>query len=135
MKEKKLTICLIDDDRIQHFIIKKLISETYLNNEDQNLFFFDGEQGINHLKLHHDNKSKLPDIILLDLNMPIMDGWQFLAAYEKVFPLLERKSIIYILSSSHNPRDIQRAKEFQKVSGYLTKPISVSELEHIIRKI
>ncbi len=130
MKNKD-TLCLIDDDIIHQFIIKKLVSGIH-TSQKKLLVFSNGEEGINYLRSNTNYTNKLPDLILLDLNMPIMDGWQFLNEYEKIYPTLKKDVTIYILSSSNNPKDIEKAQDFEKVSGYLTKPISELELEDLI---
>ncbi len=127
----KNTICLIDDDIIHQFIIKKLVDNIQLNKKDL-LIFSNGEEGINYLKSNNECVQKLPDLILLDLNMPIMDGFQFLQEYKEVHPTIKKDMTIYILSSSDNPKDKERTKKFKEVSGYLTKPITELELEELI---
>lgn len=126
------TVCIIDDDIIHQFIMKKLVSSFKGDKEKKILTFSNGLEGINYIKSTINNKDLLPDIILLDLNMPVMDGWQFMSEYERIFPELAKEIEIYILSSSDNPKDIEKVKEYQKVLGYLIKPISEEELEKLI---
>lgn len=135
MVKTRDTVCVIDDDIIHQFIMKKLVSDIMSDNEKRILVFSNGLEGITYLKNTINKKEDLPDIILLDLNMPIMDGWGFLNEYENLFPRLGKDIAIYILSSSDNPKDIERVKEYQKVSGYLIKPITEEELEKLITAI
>jgi len=69
----------------------------------------------------------LPELILLDLNMPIWDGWQFLDEFTKI--PIEEKVIIYILTSSNNPEDLKKAAEYNLASNYLVKPITLDNLK------
>ena len=135
MVKTRETVCIIDDDLIHQFIMKKLVRDINCDKEKKILVFSNGLEGITYLKNTIDKKEDLPDIILLDLNMPVMDGWGFLNEYEDLFPRLGKKIEIYILSSSDNPRDIERVKEYQRVSGYLIKPITEEELEKLITAI
>lgn len=115
-------LALIDDDDIFVFLTKKVIEQTDL--VEQIKVFGNGRDAINFLKKNADNSDLLPEIILLDLNMPIMDGWQFLEDYILLKPKIDKKITIYIISSSISPHDIERAKGINAVSDFIIKPVT-----------
>jgi CheY-like chemotaxis protein len=78
---------------------------------------------------------KLPAIILLDLNMPIMNGWEFLDEFIKMPTNNTKPTSIYIISSSVDPRDLEKVKSYEKVSNYILKPITPKDLETILQTI
>ncbi|MDT0644393.1 response regulator [Zunongwangia sp. F363] len=128
---KKIDItCIIDDDPIFVFGAKKIMQLGNFCNSF--MVFHKGEEAINKLRPIILANAKVPDIILLDLNMPVMDGWQFLDEFIKI---PSRKEIlIYIVSSSIDPQDVERAKSYDHISNYLVKPISIEELQKILQK-
>ncbi len=128
----ELHFFLIDDDEIFQFIMKNTIHE--INPDIKIQFFTDGEKGIECLKENLDAVNKLPDIILLDLNMPFMDGWEFLNEYKSLKSDLKKEINIYLLTSSNSQQDVERAKEISTLSGYLVKPISRDGLKDLICK-
>lgn len=128
----KLHFFLIDDDEIFQFIMKNTIQE--INPEIKIQFFTDGEKGIDCIKENLHSANNLPDIILLDLNMPFMDGWEFLNEYRSLESDLKKEINIYLLTSSNSAHDIDRAKEISTLSGYLVKPISRDGLKDLIGK-
>ena len=89
------TLTLVDDDDIFVFLTTKIIEQT--NLVDLIKVFGNGLDAINFLKENKNNVDALPDIILLDLSMPIMNGWQFLEEYNKLNPTIGKKITIYIL--------------------------------------
>jgi len=91
--------------------------------------FSNGSEAISHLKKVLKENLRLPDIILLDLNMPVMDGWQFLDEFKNIN--FGKKITVYIVSSSIDPHDHVRAKEYTSVSSFLVKPITRVELEAV----
>jgi CheY-like chemotaxis protein len=95
-------------------------------------FFSDGEKGIDFLKRNLSAAINLPDIILLDVNMPFMDGWEFLNEYKSLKTEIKKDINIYLLTSSNNPGDIAKAKEISALSGYLVKPISKDGIKNLI---
>jgi CheY-like chemotaxis protein len=74
-----------------------------------------------------DKPSSLPDVILLDLNMPILDGWQFLDEFVKL--PIKKEIAIFIVTSSIDPSDIEMVKKYDIVKSYIMKPITAQKLE------
>jgi CheY-like chemotaxis protein len=126
--DKKLTIAIIDDDIIFHFIFSKLMEN--LQGVNEVLIFSDGKEAIDFINSNINNLDKLPDIIFLDINMQVMNGWQFLDRYKLLE--MKKKIMIYIVSSSNNPDDIIDAKAILEVSDYLVKPIKGEQYADII---
>jgi len=120
--------CIIDDDPIFIFGVKKIMEIIGFCNSI--LVFKNGKEALNSLKAIILAKEKLPDIILLDLNMPILDGWQFLEEFVKV--PCKKKIMIYIASSSVDPEDVLRAKSYEVVSDYIVKPVSIERLKEVL---
>lgn len=122
--------CIIDDDPIFIFGAKRMME---LSNFCHSFMIFkNGEEAINRLKPIMMNGEDIPDIILLDINMPIMDGWEFL---EEFIKLEAHKLItIYIVSSSIDPVDLNRAKRYKNISNYIIKPISIETLKGILQE-
>ncbi len=123
----KRSICVIDDDMIYHMIIKKVIERT---NQFETIQFY--KDGIYALQDFKDPEVVLPEMILLDINMPQMDGWQFLESLIKHRPTFKDETIIYIVTSSIAHSDREKAKSFDEISGFLSKPVSVESLKKII---
>ncbi len=129
MKKNK-TICIIDDEEINQFILTTIIKN--LNSEIKILSFNNGEVALNAIKQLLDSNEDMPDIILLDLNMPVMGGWQFMDEYVKLH--IGTKTAIYIITSSSSPDDKKKAKTYSEISDYLTRPIATNTLKEIIEK-
>jgi CheY-like chemotaxis protein len=123
-------VFVVDDDKIFHFIIKKLLLN---NNIDVNPTFFEnGFEAIEGIKNKLKQGENPPDLILLDINMPILDGWQFLDEFKLIKKLLNKEIIIYIVSSSDNHVDITKAKDYkEEVKNYYLKPMSPEDIKAI----
>ena len=119
------TVCIIDDDTIYTSIISKLIQN--YSSVKETLVLGNGEEAINYLKTND-----APDIILLDLEMPVMDGWEFLEHYMVLKSQLPKECKLYVCSSSVNPVDINRAKTYDCVVDYISKPIPNEWLKKIV---
>lgn len=123
--------CLIDDDPVHVFLSKKYLKQTGMI---ENLMVFqNGKIAFYSLAAIVQEGGELPKVILLDLNMPIWDGWQFLDEFIKI--PIEEEITIFILSSSISNRDIEKAKKYNQVSNYIIKPIKVENLISLLEKI
>jgi CheY-like chemotaxis protein len=87
--------------------------------------FFNGQEAIDYfLAPENQHIDVLPDVIFLDINMPVMNGWNFLEAFDKIFFSLPKKILIYVVSSSVDESDMERSKSFMSVTDYVIKPIN-----------
>lgn len=128
---KKIDLaCIIDDDPIFVFGAKKIMQFSDFCNSF--MVYHNGEEAIDGLRPIILANEKMPDIILLDLNMPIMDGWQFLDEFTQI--PTEKEILIYIVTSSIDPADVNRAKAYNRVSNYLVKPISIEDLRKSLQE-
>jgi CheY-like chemotaxis protein len=123
-------IFLIDDDPIFVFLTRKIISSTASTSEITE--FSDGQTAIDFLSDSANSPGLLPDIIFLDLSMPVMDGWQFLKEFVLLEPGLKKKITLYIVSSSISPHEVERSKTFEVVSDFLIKPLEEEKIAEII---
>ena len=128
---KPFLICIIDDDDIFRYTMKRHLGT--LKIPQKILAFPDGEQAINFMVDNVGNSQTLPDIIFLDINMPIMDGFQFMEEYVKLKPRVGKKITVYMISSSVNPTDLEKAKGITEISDYLIKPIEPEKLGELIQ--
>ncbi len=125
--------CIIDDDPISVFGIKRSMKET--NFSDNVVVYTNGQDALDGLTKMIDEGKKLPSIIFLDLNMPIMDGWEFLDDFIKIPNTNTDKVIIFIVSSSMDPRDIIKAKNYNMVNNYILKPILRKDLVRLMSEL
>ena len=126
-------ICIIDDDEVYQFTVTKNIQSQQLAKKI--LVFSDGEEALNFLCANIGDNNAVPDVIFLDINMPIMVGWQFLEEYIRLKPRIGKKVTLYMVSSSVDPADTQRAKQIEEVSDYIIKPITPDQLKVIVNTL
>ncbi|MEY2924263.1 MAG: hypothetical protein RLZZ337_811 [Bacteroidota bacterium] len=125
----KPRIAIVDDDSIFQFSTKVKIQKLELASEI--IIFNDCEEILEFLK--SDKKKSSIDIILLDINMPMLDGWDFLEEYAKLQVENDLHHTIYMLSSSINPVDVEKAKNNKWVEDYIIKPIKDEDLGKIFK--
>ncbi|MDN3551363.1 MAG: response regulator [Mucilaginibacter sp.] len=130
INDKPVSVLLVDDDEINNFISIKLIKKALLNTEI--MACLNGKFAIDQLAdIQKRDPSKMPDYILLDINMPIMNGWEFLEEFKRlnIDPL--GKSKIYIISSSVFSNDINKAKSYPLVKDFISKPLNVEKIKEL----
>ena len=123
--KKYRTVMLIDDNEIDNLINQKMIEAASVT---EHIYTHTGaKSAIEFLK----NMEKLemadqvlPDLIFLDIDMPLMDGFQFLDEFEKLSNVAKKKCKIVMLTTSINPQDFNRSKKYENVRLYLNKPLS-----------
>ena len=122
----KKVIWVIDDDPIYQIIINKIIqkSETFSTIST----FKNGRIALDAFQQLLDNDTALPDIILLDINMPVMDGWEFMEELGLIKPKFMKQIVVYIVSSSIALEDKNKSKSYENILGYLSKPVTVDDL-------
>ncbi|MFT3738755.1 MAG: response regulator [Breznakibacter sp.] len=127
------TLYLVDDDNIFQLLANEVIKATKM--VDKVKIFSNGHEAINFLESAQNDPEKLPDVILLDLFMPVLDGWGFLEKYMSLKSKLSKNTAIYVLSSSIDPDDINKAKSNSDVSDYIIKPITKDKFLRSIKEL
>ncbi len=122
-------VILVDDNEIFNITHQKVIELNQFS--EKTLVFQSGQEALDYLKLNEKNIEELPEIIFLDINMPIMDGFQFLEIFEKYDELVRSRCRIIMLSSSISPKDIDRAASSIYVKKYFNKPLTARYLNAI----
>jgi|tagenome__1003787_1003787.scaffolds.fasta_scaffold17975028_1 CheY-like chemotaxis protein len=133
MHQPKPNILIVDDDLVYRFAATKTIAATGLAERIEECN--DGLEALTLLKKNIGYPENLPDVIFLDINMPTMDGWEFLIAFEKIVSEFSKTMHIYMVTSSIDKHDIQRSKEFATVSDYLVKPIYKETFSKILSTV
>jgi CheY-like chemotaxis protein len=124
-------LLLIDDDEIFVFLTRKSLDE--IACFDQINVCHSSKDAIDFLSQRSNKPEQLPEIILLDLSMPITDGWGFLVEYMQLKEKLCKQINLYIMSSSISPYDIEKAKSISAVSGFIIKPIAKEKVADIVK--
>jgi CheY-like chemotaxis protein len=122
-------VLLIDDNDIDNFINERMITTNHFGK--QVVVKNSGEAALSYLRQHEGEPSILPQVIFLDLNMPVMDGFAFLEEYDKFPETVKKNCHVIVLSSSISPEDINRASTNPHVVKYVNKPLSEKYLEAI----
>lgn len=128
--EKSLDlVMLVDDNDTDNFISKRIIEITKFSKGVE--VKSSGKTALDYLKENQNNIDKIPSLIFLDINMPIVDGFVFLYEFEKFNELVRNKCKVIILSSSDNKRDIDKIVNNNHVIKFITKPLTEVALDEI----
>lgn len=129
---KKLdTVFLIDDDEVIVYLTNKLIASSEFCENIEN--FFDAQSALNRLNELRANGELYPDAILFDLNMPVMDGWQFIEAAQKVTEFRRLNFIVF--TTSIDAADKNKSLKYKMIKDFITKPLTPQKLDKILRNI
>lgn len=132
MKQKLNCVLLIDDDEPTNVLTQMIIEESGHTTHIE--VAQSGQEALEYLLKTKDNNtdSPSPDLIFLDINMPAMNGWEFLEEYKKLD--LERKVIIVMLTTSLFPEDKTKADEMKEISAFENKPLTEENFEKIFNQ-
>lgn len=126
----KSRVFIIDDDPIHQRIAQIMISKH--NLFDEYFSYTDAQKALDFLQENKKNEETLPDVILLDLNMPVLDGWDFLETFETLIKEFKKNIRVFIVSSSVDEKDLLRSKSYVAVKGFISKPLSPDIIRSII---
>ncbi len=124
-----LKILLIDDDDINNFLTSELFSVYDCEINISSVQYV--EEALKIIESQIRNNESLPDVILLDINMPVTEGWEFIEAFEKIDQKYTSKVRLYIYTSSEYYKDIERAKSYASVKNIFLKPLNGEMIEEI----
>ncbi len=128
--KKIQTVLVIDDDPINNVICKTLIHT--LRFSEAVYSFVRAKEALDYLKNALDNQpEKIPQVIFLDVNMPEMDGWEFLEEYDKLSADFKEACHLYMLSSSVNREDMRKSEHYKYIRDFIQKPLSPVSLEDV----
>ncbi|PWV44974.1 response regulator [Chitinophaga sp. S165] len=127
MVETTKQVYVVDDDEIFHFILKKMLEQQGEKLEVTS--FLCAEDALE--ELSHPKGHPLPSLIILDMNMQRMNGWDFIEAYRDIKCTLAQQIPIIMCSSSIDMRDIQKVKRTPELKAYITKPLDSEKMQQI----
>ncbi len=132
-KKKHHAVMLIDDNEIDNLINQKMIEAA---NISEHIFTHSGAKSAieflrNIEKLGKEAEHVLPDVIFLDIDMPLMDGFQFLDEFDRLTEVTKEKCAIVMLTSSINPQDVNKSHKYACVKQYINKPLTQKNLEKL----
>lgn len=125
-------LVMIDDNPLEHLIIQKMC-ERYALFEDA-VHLYDGRTMLNILGNNEEESSQVPDVILLDLNMPSFSGWEFLNGFDAIASNLKKPVSVYILSSSIDQTEMAKTQAYPFVKDFISKPIKQETLKSLFDK-
>ncbi len=132
MSSVNKSICIIDDDKVYTFGVKKIIKNHLPENRVTT--YDNGKTAIDAIKKMITNNEDLPDLILLDIDMPEMNGWDFLNEFEMLKDRINKTVNIFVISSriDHGKDDLFRVEWDDKVSDFIKKPVNTAVLKKIL---
>lgn len=133
MNRKIPTSCIIDNDPIFIYGTRRMMKESF--SCETILEYHNGEEALENLIRRQQTGEEMPSVIFLDLDMPIMNGWDFLDEFMKYEQLVAQQIHIYIISSSIDPRELEKVNSYKAVSKYILKPVTPQDLELVLEAL
>jgi len=130
MQTSSIRVAVVDDDSSYQFLTSRTIRS--IGHTDVILQFYDGSEAIHYLSQYADDPLQLPDLLLLDINMPRVDGWMFLDEFSTIKNRIAKKIQIIMVSSSIDSRDVARARENTNILDYVMKPVSAEKFRELL---
>jgi CheY-like chemotaxis protein len=125
------SILLVDDDQINNFINKRIINKLYIADDVKTAL--NGEEALNFIQEKCNETGHCPELIFLDINMPVMNGFEFLNEFKNL-PISNKEDVkIIVLTTSTNPGDMQKLKDYS-IKGFLNKPLTEKKILDIINE-
>lgn len=124
------SVLLVDDDTVTNFLHQRLITKL-ISTKDINTVS-NGREAINYLLQRAAEGKEYPSLILLDINMPVMDGFEFLEKFETIKEP-DCNVLIFMLTSSSNTADQNKATKYN-IQGYINKPLNELKVRNILEK-
>ncbi|MDF4221355.1 MULTISPECIES: response regulator [Maribacter] len=131
--DHSIKVCVIDDDEVFQYTIFHTLNAH--RSVSEIIPFTDGAEAMSFFSKNINNHNQLPDVVFLDVNMPVMDGYRFMDEYIKLLPKTSKKITIYILSSSVDLVDFEKTKNIKEVTDYIVKPIRDNQLTKILAEL
>ena len=123
-------LVFIDDDPIDHFLMKHILrGKNYFDTTTYTVY---GSLVLDYMEEHKSEPEKLPDMIFIDLNMPLFSGWDFLKRLEQMQHTIEKDIPVYVISSSLRPDDRATSSMYSFVQDFISKPVDSAEIERIV---
>jgi len=124
------SVAIIDDDPIYQFAAKRFLQLSGLAGDIKQ--FMSADSALEFFEANRNIKNELPDIILLDINMPVTDGWMFLDSFKQLKGTLSKEIQIHMVTSSIDSRDIARSKTYSDVKSFVSKPMEMEVIKEIL---
>ncbi|MFZ4520492.1 MAG: response regulator [Bacteroidales bacterium] len=137
MKKKVNYVLLVDDNEADNYFHSRILKESGITDHVE--IAMDGEEALDFLiakgkeGVAH-GQDMLPELIFLDINMPVMDGWTFLEEYDKLDDVLKSRIVVVMLTTSVNPSDKKRAEKWKKTVSFLYKPLTLEMIHEVMQK-
>ena len=137
MKKKLKCVLLVDDNEADNFLHKLILKESGISDHIE--IAMDGEEALDFLTSSwkegaSPGQDLTPELIFLDINMPVMDGWTFLEEYDKLHDAQKSRTIVIMLTTSVNPYDKRRLEKRKEAIDFLYKPLTLKGIDEIMLK-
>jgi CheY-like chemotaxis protein len=129
-------ILLIDDDETTNYLNHRLLTKMNVANRVD--IVTNGEEALTYLqevcKTTNPDDSNCPDLMFVDIKMPVMDGFEFLDEYEKAALELKKNTVVMMLTSSASFYDLERLKKYKEVERHVSKPLTEPDVRELLRE-